>query len=462
MQDLNSDDFTGTALLPAGADVTPTLLQIIPSETFDDFVSGISPSDQQWLKRQSFAGKTGQVAWLENGQGVIGSSSADSLSTLGHLPYQLPEGVYQLTEDASFIALLGWGLGGYKFDRYKQADRLPAQLILPSSADASELIHTIKATNLSRDLINTPAQDMAPSHLQAELEALAATFGAEINTAIGDELLDLECGAIHAVGRAAADGPRLMDLTWGNPDHPKITLVGKGVTFDSGGLNMKPAGGMRWMKKDMGGAAIAMGLSYLVMSQALPIRLRLLIPAAENAVAGNAFRPGDVLHTHKGLTVEIDNTDAEGRLLLCDALSMASSEQPELIIDYATLTGAARGAVGAEIGAMFSNDDGLAQELMQLGRAEDDAVWPMPLHDPYNYMIKSHVADLVNSAASPYAGAVTAALFLKHFIDEVPWVHFDVMAFNIRKRPGRPEGGEAMALRSVYRYLSQRYGTDSE
>ena len=358
--------------------------------------------------------------------------------------------------------LLGWGLGGYRFDRYKLADRMPAKLILPDSANASELVHTIKATNLSRDLINTPAQDMAPSHLQAEVEALAETFAAEVNTTVGDELLDLECGAIHAVGRAAADGPRLMDLTWGDPDHPKITIVGKGVTFDSGGLNMKPSSGMRWMKKDMGGAAIAMGLGYLVMSQGLPIRLRMLIPAAENAVAGNAFRPGDVLHTHKGLTVEIDNTDAEGRLLLCDALSMASSEKPELIVDYATLTGAARGAVGAEIGALFSNDDALAQELMQLGRAEDDAVWPMPLHDAYDYMIKSNIADLVNSAASPYAGAVTAALFLKRFIDDVPWVHFDVMAFNIRKRPGRPEGGEAMALRSVYRYLSQRYGTDSE
>lgn len=462
MQELNPDDFADTALLPADTTITPTLLKIIRSETFDDFINELTPSDQQWLNRQSFAGKTGQIAWLENGQGIIGSSGEDSLSTLGHLPYQLPEGVYRLTDDASFIALLGWGLGGYRFDRYKLADRMPAKLILPDSANASELVHTIKATNLSRDLINTPAQDMAPSHLQAEVEALAETFAAEVNTTVGDELLDLECGAIHAVGRAAADGPRLMDLTWGDLDHPKITIVGKGVTFDSGGLNMKPSGGMRWMKKDMGGAAIAMGLAYLVMSQGLPIRLRMLIPAAENAVAGNAFRPGDVLHTHKGLTVEIDNTDAEGRLLLCDALSMASSEKPELIVDYATLTGAARGAVGAEIGALFSNDDALAQELMQFGRAEDDAVWPMPLHDAYDYMIKSNIADLVNSAASPYAGAVTAALFLKRFIDDVPWVHFDIMAFNIRKRPGRPEGGEAMALRSVYRYLAQRFGAIDE
>ena len=462
MQELNTDDFADTALLPADSELTATPLQIVRSGTFDDFINGLTSSDQQWLKRQSFAGKTGQVAWLENGQGVIGSDSEDSLTTLGHLPFQLPEGVYRLTGEASFIALLGWGLGGYRFDRYKQTDRLPAQLVLPHGADAVELVHTIKATNLARDLINTPAQDMAPSHLQAEVVALAEAFDAEVNTTVGDELLDLECGAIHAVGRAAADGPRLMDLTWGNPDHPKITIVGKGVTFDSGGLNLKPSGGMRWMKKDMGGAAIAMGLGYLVMSQDLPVRLRLLIPAAENAVAGNAFRPGDVLHTHKGLTVEIDNTDAEGRLLLCDALSMASSEKPELIIDYATLTGAARGAVGAEIGAMFSNDDSLAQQLQLLGKTEDDAVWPMPLHDAYDYMLKSNIADLVNSAASPYAGAVTAALFLKRFIDEVPWLHFDVMAFNIRKRPGRPEGGEAMGLRSVYRYLAQRFGASDE
>jgi len=215
---------------------------------------------------------------------------------------------------------------------------------------------------------------------------------------------------------------------------------------------------MGLMKKDMGGAAIALGLAYLIMSQGLPVRLRVLIPAAENAIAGNAFRPGDVLDTHKGLTVEIDNTDAEGRLLLCDALSMASGEKPELIVDYATLTGAARGAVGAEIAALFSNDDALALELTQLGRSEDDAVWPMPLHTGYDYMLNSNIADVVNSAASPYAGAVTAALFLKRFIDEVPWIHFDIMAFNIRKRPGRPEGGEAMALRSVYRHLSQRFG----
>ena len=462
MPNLIPEDFTNAGYLPSNTDRPTPTLHLVSSDSLDAFRENLSDVDLQWLARQSFTGKANQVAWLGNGDGVIGSAGQDSLSTLGHLPFALPEGMYRLAGEASFLALLGWGLGSYQFTRYKAAERGPAQLILPQQADAAQLVNTVTATNLTRDLINTPAQDMAPSHLQAEVEALSQTFDATVNTAIGDALLDIECGAIHAVGRAADDAPRLMDLTWGNPSHPKVTIVGKGVTFDSGGLNLKPSAGMRLMKKDMGGAAIALGLGYLIMSQSLPVRLRVLIPTAENAISGNAFRPGDVLHTHKGLTVEIDNTDAEGRLLLCDALSMAASEKPEIIIDYATLTGAARGAVGAEIAAMFSNDDDLAQQLTQLGKAEDDAVWPMPLHDGYDYMLKSHVADLVNSAASPYAGAVTAALFLQRFIDDIPWLHFDIMAFNIRKRAGRPEGGEAMALRSVYRHLSRKYGANND
>ena len=462
MQDLSPEDFTGTGFLPADSDVVAATLHLTTKAALAQRLDALSAKDQQWANRQSFTGETGQVAWLENGDALVGCNEKWDLSTLGALPFSLPEGVYRLAEDAPLLALLGWGMGSYQFCRYKASDRDPAQLMLPNSANAHELVHTVTATNLTRDLINTPAQDMAPSHLQAEVEGLAETFAAQMTTTVGDALLDMECGAIHAVGRAADDPPRLMDLTWGKPEHPKVTIVGKGVTFDSGGLNMKPSGGMRWMKKDMGGAAIALGLAYLVMAQGLPVRLRVLIPAAENAVSGNAFRPGDILNTHKGLTVEIDNTDAEGRLLLCDALSMASSEKPELIVDYATLTGAARGAVGAEIAAMFCTNDDLASELTQLGRSEDDTVWPMPLHTGYDYMLKSNVADLVNSAASPYAGAVTAALFLKRFVDDVPWVHFDVMAFNIRKRPARPEGGEAMALRSVYRHLSQRFGDASE
>jgi leucyl aminopeptidase len=349
-------------------------------------------------------------------------------------------------------------MGCYQFQRYSKASRKPATLHFGDAEKRQRVFNSVLATFFTRDLINTPAQDMAPSHLQAEAEALADQFGASINATIGDALLDMECGAIHAVGRAADDAPRLLDITWGDPSHPKVTIVGKGVTFDSGGLNMKPSGGMRQMKKDMGGAAIAMGLGYLVMSQQLPIRLRLLVPAAENSVSGNAFRPGDVLHTHKGLTVEIDNTDAEGRLLLCDALSIASDEKPELIVDYATLTGSARSAVGAEIAAMFCNDNKVAEDISSNSVEQDDPVWRMPLHKGYDYMLKSKVADLVNSAATPYAGAVSAALFLQRFVEDTPWVHFDVMAFNTRNRPARAEGGEAMALRSVYQYLEKRYG----
>ena len=301
---------------------------------------------------------------------------------------------------------------------------------------------------------------MAPSHLEAELRELASAFDASIDVTTGDELLDINCGAIHAVGRAATDAPRLIDLQWGDPSHPRVTLVGKGVTFDSGGLDIKPGSGMRLMKKDMGGAATAIGLASLVMAQALPVRLRLLIPAAENAISGNAFRPGDVLATHKGLTVEIDNTDAEGRLLLCDALSIACEDKPDVIFDYATLTGSARSAVGTEIAAMFSNDDELAASVSAAAGRTDDPVWRMPLHDGYRYMLDSKIADVVNSAPTPYAGAISAALFLERFVSDadIPWMHFDIMAFNVRDRPAHPEGGEAMALRAVYDHLQHSYG----
>ena len=420
------------------------------------------PTEQQiWLQRQSFKAKAGQWAWVEDSEGplvVVGWDGKNNIATLGGLPAQLPEGDYCLEDTVSDLQVIGWGLGAYQFDRYKDAERTPALLVLPEANNQSLIINSIEAVNLTRDLINTSAQDMAPSHLQAEVEALADTFGASCHVTEGDALLDNNCGAIHAVGRAAIDPPRLIDLQWGDETHPKVTLVGKGVTFDSGGLDIKPASGMRLMKKDMGGAATVIGLAYLIMAQALPIRLRLLVPAAENAIAGNAFRPGDVLHTHKGLTVEIDNTDAEGRLLLCDALSIACADKPEVIFDYATLTGSARSAVGAEIAAMFCNDETLAEQISSASLAEDDPVWRMPLHADYNYMIESRIADLVNSAASPYAGSVTAALFLQKFVSDTKWMHFDIMAFNTRQRPGRPEGGEAMALRAVFAYLEATYG----
>ena len=451
MTDLENAGFSNT-------DTNASPLRLLATTDFEAFAKTLSDKDGEWLKRQNFSCSPGQFAWLQNGQVLVGWDGADDLNTLGHLPMALPEGLYKIDSSVADLQLIGWGMGCYQFQRYSKASRKPAALYVDDVEKRQRVVNSVLATFFTRDLINTPAQDMAPSHLQAEAEALADQFGASINATVGDALLDMECGAIHAVGRAAEDEPRLLDVTWGDPSHPKVTIVGKGVTFDSGGLNMKPSGGMRLMKKDMGGAAIAMGLSYLVMVQQLPIRLRLLVPAAENSVAGNAFRPGDVLHTHKGLTVEIDNTDAEGRLLLCDALSIASEEKPELIVDYATLTGSARSAVGAEIGAMFCNEDTVAEGIAASGVAQDDPVWRMPLHKGYDYMLKSKVADLVNSAATPYAGAVSAALFLQRFVDDTPWVHFDIMAFNTRNRPARPEGGEAMALRSVYEYLEKRYG----
>lgn len=440
----------------------PTRLVLIETSTLEGWLNVLSDAQRSWLSRQNFEAKADQWAWHEDAQGdlvVIGWDGLDNLSSFGGLPLQLPEGDYQLVSAASDLQIIGWGLGCYQFSRYKQPSRAPARLMIPSANNTDTIINTVTATCLTRDLINTPAQDMAPSHLEAEVAALADQFDAVCLVTRGEELLDLDCGAIHGVGRAAEDPPRLIDLTWGDPTHPKVTLVGKGVTFDSGGLDIKPASGMRWMKKDMGGAATVIGLAYLIMAEALPIRLRLLVPAAENAIAGNAFRPGDILHTHKGLTVEIDNTDAEGRLLLCDALSIACEDKPEVIFDYATLTGSARSAVGAEIAAMFCNDDALAAALHTHGSQHDDTVWRMPLHNDYNFMIESKIADVVNSAASPYAGAITAGLFLQKFVDNDRWVHFDINAFNVRARPGRPEGGEAMGLRAVYSYLAATYVT---
>lgn len=438
----------------------PTLIELIKTSEFEQRQSILDDYQKASLKRQGFTAAKGQTAWLkcdDRFKVVVGWDGRDDLATLGGLPLTLVEGDYALETTVSDLQLIGWGMGSYQFARYRKESRGPARLILPGDANRNYVVNTTRAVALCRDLINTPAQDMAPSHLEAEVREMASCFEANIDVTLGDALLDAGCGAIHAVGRAAADAPRLIDLSWGDPTAPKITIVGKGVTFDSGGLDMKPSSAMRMMKKDMGGAANAIGLAYLIMAENLPVRLRLLVPAAENAISGNSFRPGDILHTHKGLTVEIDNTDAEGRLLLCDALSIAAEDKPEAIFDFATLTGSARSAVGAELSAMFCNDDALADAVYQAGRSADDAVWRMPLHGDYNHMLNSKVADMVNCAPSPYAGAITAALFLERFVEETPWMHFDINAFNVRNRPGRPEGGEAMALRAVFDYLNGSY-----
>ena len=377
----------------------------------------------------------------------------------GDLAKRLPEGDYQLKGSDEFLdrAGLGWLLGTYRFDRYKSSEPVKARLLIDDEPRVARLQQMAQGVALVRDLVNTPPNDMRPEHLSEAAQALAGQFGARFTELVGEQLLTENYPTIHAVGRASVHEPRLLDLRWGDAGHPKVTLVGKGVCFDSGGLDIKPAAGMRYMKKDMGGAAHVLGLAHMIMSLELPVNLRVLIPAVENAVSGNAFRPGDVLKTRKGLTVEIDNTDAEGRLVLCDALAEADTETPDMIIDFATLTGAARVALGTELPGYFTDADALARDLNAAGKKVSDPVWQLPLHTPYDDFLKSDVADLVNCAPSPFGGAITAGLYLKRFVEQTPWVHFDIMAWNQRALPGRPVGGEAFGVRAVFEMLEQRY-----
>ena len=437
-------------------------IELVRKEDFTGWLEAQAAADQALARQHRFAGKPGQFCWLGQTAAerrvVAGWDGASSLATLGGLPMALGEGVYRLAQPADELQLLGWGLGCYAFTRYRSEAKTPAQLLLPHGANGERLGNFIAAVRLVRDLINMPAGDLLPSALAEEAAQVASAQNAQCRIVVGDELLAEGFHAIHAVGRAAQDAPRLVDITWGDAGDPLIAVVGKGVCFDSGGLNIKTTQGMRTMKKDMGGAAAALGLAQLIMAEGLPVRLRLLIPAVENAISGNAYRPGDILNTYKGIRVEVDNTDAEGRLILCDALALAAEEAPALMVDFATLTGAARVAVGTEISAMFCNDDAVAEGLLAAGAEVDDLLWRQPLHKPYEHLLKSNVADTLNSANSPYGGAITAALFLQKFVADIPWVHFDIMAANVRSRPGRPLGGEAMAMRAVFHYLEQRFG----
>lgn len=355
--------------------------------------------------------------------------------------------------------VLGWALGTYRFDRYlKPSEKPRAQLVWPLEVDQARVTAMAEAIFLTRTLINTPAQDMGPTALEQSARVLAERFGGSAECTVGDELLARNFPMIHAVGRAAVDPPRLIDLTFGDPALPKVTLVGKGVCFDTGGLDLKPASGMELMRKDMGGAATVLGLAHMILAQAVPVRLRVLIPAVENAVAGNAYRPGDILQTRQGITVEIGNTDAEGRLVLGDALTLAGEDKPDLLVDFATLTGAARVAVGTEIAAFFARDDALATELEAAARAADDAVWRLPLHEGYRHLLDTPFADINNAGSGRFAGASTAALFLKEFVaDPDRWLHLDIMAWNSRNRPGRPRGGEAMGLRALFAMIEGRF-----
>jgi leucyl aminopeptidase len=430
--------------------------------------SDLPGGQRAWLDAHDFKAKAGTFLTLpRDDSGVDGVqviSDAPRLGTwdLAKAANKLPGGSYRLQGANGTLpdisnALIGWLLSHYQFTRYtKPSERQPKKLV--TSGDIASATALAEASALVRDLVNTPTNDMGPTQLADAVQAIAGRYGAATQILVGDALLAANHPTIHMVGRAAADEPRLIDLTWGDEAHPKLTLVGKGVCFDSGGLDIKPANGMLWMKKDMGGAAHALALAELVMRHKLPVRLRLLIPAVENAISANAFRPGDIVRTRKGLTVEIGNTDAEGRLVLCDALAAADDEQPDLLVDFATLTGAARVALGPELPALFCNDDALADNLATAARSMDDPMWRLPLWQPYAEMLKSPIADLNNSAEGGFAGAITAALFLKPFVTKSKsWAHVDLYAWNGSAKPGRPKGGEAMTLRAFWLVIRNRY-----
>jgi leucyl aminopeptidase len=421
---------------------------------------------KRWLQSVSFQARPGERCLVPGNDGalaqaVVGIGNPREPWSYAALPALLPKGRYrlasELTNEEADQAALGWALGTYEFTRYKPASGSYATLVWPEQADQARVSALIEAVGLCRDLINTPAEDLGPRELVEAGVTLAKRHGGKTKVLRGEKELK-EFPAVFAVGRASSRAPELLDLSWGDPKHPKLTLVGKGVVFDSGGLNIKATAYMKLMKKDMGGAALVLALSHVIMALGLPVRLRTLVPAVENSISGNAMRPLDVINTRKGLTVEIGNTDAEGRLILCDALAAADEEKPDLIVDAATLTGAARVALGTGLPALFASQTALARELIDAGEQVFDPLWHMPLHEPYDKQLDSKVADMNNISSSEYGGAIIAALFLKRFISPTtPWLHIDTMGWNLEPQPGRPVGGEALGLRALTEMLIRRY-----
>ncbi len=459
------------------APATP-LIPLRP-DPFARYAETLGATERTWIEQHRFRAEPGRHLILPAPGGGIGRVFAGydpraPLYALAALPKRLPTGTYALPPlaeafadsppgDAAPLAtalMLGWHLGAYRFDRYRSQSENPAVLSPPPDLDPAEterLEALAAAVCQVRDWVNTPAADFGPAELAAAAEHLAAAHGGRIEVLAGSRLRE-HCPAVYAFGMASRRPPRLIVLRWGDPAAPCLVLAGKGVTFDSGGLNIKNAAGMRKMKKDMGGAAHVLALAGLVMRRRLPVRLTVIVPAVENMIAGQALRPGDIVHTRRGLTIEIGNTDAEGRVILADALQLANEERPDLVVDFATLTGAARVALGPDVTPFFSTDEAAAAELKALGAALEDPLWPLPLHDAYDSFLASDIADICNSSSSPYAGCITAALFLKRFVEPgVPWLHFDTYAWNDQARPGRPAGGEALGLRTVCAWLEKRY-----
>ena len=437
---------------------------LFTSESWSD--SADIPAGLQALaKAQGFKATAGQMVMTANADGQVdavlfGLGKGTDALAVAALSAKLPEANYEIAADGGYpmahIAA-GWADGAYWFDRYLKDKATPPRLVVGEGDAADAMMREAVAVDRLRDLVNTPAEDMGPVGIQATISDLAERYGATLETIIGDALLDQNYPMVHAVGRAGPEAPRIMELSWGDESHPELAIVGKGVAFDTGGLNLKTGGYMRLMKKDMGGAAHAIALAELVMGADLPVRLKLYVPAVENSISGTAFRPGDILSSRKGLSVEIDNTDAEGRLILGDALTRASESDPDLLIDFATLTGAARVALGPDLAPYYTDDDTLAADIAGGSTNSGDPAWRMPLWDPYRSMLNSPIADIVNSASSSFAGSITAAIFLKQFVDVKSWVHLDVWAWREGKY-GRPAGGAACGLRAMWDTVRAKYG----
>lgn len=453
------------------ADATP--IHLVDEDSFEAWRSTLSTALQSWLSINQFKAEKNRLALLPAPNGGLSGvalglgktgQAGDALFWLGAgLSERLPEGRYRVESAVSPAGITqlaqGWMYGRYRFDRYRKAcAEKKLALEVPALVDFAEIEKINAGCSLARDLVNTPASDMSPSDLANAAKSMAEKFGATCKIHVGDDLLSENFPAVHAVGRASAVAPRLIDLQWGDSAHPKVSLVGKGVCFDTGGLDLKPSSSMLLMKKDMGGAASVLGLASAIMSASLPVRLRVIVSAVENSVSANAFRPGDVLQTRKGLTVEIGNTDAEGRLVLADALALADAEQPELLIDLATLTGAARVALGPELPAIFTSDDKLANDVIQIGLANSDPLWRLPLWAPYDDDFASKIADMNNASSSGFSGSIIGALFLKRFVSLAKsWLHIDMYAWNGKERPGRPVGAESQCIRALFAYLKGRY-----
>ncbi|HJW47619.1 MAG TPA: leucyl aminopeptidase family protein [Lysobacter sp.] len=441
-------------------------LHIVTRTAFAEWRAAQPAAVGAWLDAQGFDASPYTVFVVPDADGsiaaaVLGVGDLLDPASYGHAPFALPPRAWRVVsalDDEALSALqLGWGLGSYRFSRYRQPLRAPAMLAI--EGDAADMLDQLAACIRVRDLVNTPTEHMGPDQLEQVCCEIAERFGAKIEVVSGEDLLSRNFPAIHAVGRASHRAPRLIALSWGHGANPHIAIVGKGVCFDTGGLDLKPADGMRNMKKDMGGAAHAIALAELVMARQLPLRITLLVPAVENAIGPNAFRPGEVIATRAGVNVEIDNTDAEGRVVLCDALTYAAEQNPELLLDFATLTGAARIALGPDLPALYANDEAVANAWLDAGMQLRDPVWRMPLWRPYLRYLCSTIADIANAGPSKMAGSITAAIYLESFVPALQkWAHLDVYSWNDSDRPGKPAGGEAQGLRAAYALLKARAG----